>query len=141
MKRYFVAVDIAATAEKVWALVSDASSYAGWNSTIERFEGVISPGATVTLYAKGMPNRPFKLMVKTFEPPRLLVLEGGAPLGLFVGTRRLEVTPRGAAACRFEMEEVLHGPLSPLMARFIPDQQPTFDIYAGDLKRRAERGQ
>ena len=140
MKRYFVAVDIAASAQKVWALISDASSYAGWNSTVERLDGVMSPGATVTLYAKAMPNRPFKLTVKTFEPPRHLVLEGGAPLGLFVGTRRLELTPQGAGRCRFEMEEILHGPLSPLLARFIPDQQPTFDIYAADLKRRAERG-
>jgi len=140
MKRYFVAVDIAASAQKVWALISDASSYAGWNSTIERFEGVMSLGATVTLYAKAMPNRPFKLTVKAFEPPRRMVLEGGAPFGLFVGTRWLEVTPQGPDACRFEMEETLHGPLSPLMARFIPDQQPTFDAYAADLKRRAERG-
>ena len=140
MKRYFVGADIAAPAEKVWALISDASSYAEWNSTVDRFEGAFAPGAMVTLYAKGMPNRPFKLTVKAFEPPRRMVLEGGMPLGLFVGTRRLEVRPEGAGRCRFEMEETLHGLLSPLLARLIPDQQPTFDIYASDLKRRAERG-
>jgi uncharacterized protein YndB with AHSA1/START domain len=140
MKRYFVAIDIAAPAARVWALVSDAASYADWNSTIDRFEGAFAPGATVTLHAHAMPNRPFKLTVKAWEPPRRFVLEGGAPLGLFVGTRWLEVTPQGADACRFEMEETLHGPLSALMARFIPDQQPTFDAFAADLKRRAERG-
>jgi uncharacterized protein YndB with AHSA1/START domain len=140
MKRYFVATQIDAPAERVWALVSDAASYADWNSTVDRFEGAFAPGATVTLYAKAMPNRPFKLTVKSFEPPRRFVLEGGAPLGLFVGTRWLEVLPEGAGRCQFAMEETLHGPLAPLMARFIPDQQPTFDAFAADLKRRAERG-
>ena len=59
------------------------------------------------------------------------------PLGLFVGTRRLEVIPEGAG-CRFEMEEVSRGLLAPLMARVIPDQQPSFDAFAADLKARAE---
>jgi uncharacterized protein YndB with AHSA1/START domain len=140
MKRYFVAVDIDAPAEKVWALVGDAASYADWNSTIERFEGAFAPGAKVTLYAKRMPNRPFKLTVKSFQPPRRMVLEGGMPLKLFVGTRWLEVSPENAGRCRFAMEETLHGPLAPWLARFIPDQQPTFDAYAADLKRAAERG-
>ena len=140
MKRYFVAADIAASAERVWALVADASSYADWNSTVDRFEGAFALGATVMLYAKAVPNRPFRLKVKAFEPPRRMVLEGGAPLGLFVGTRRLDVIPQGADRSRFEMEEILHGPLAPLLARFIPDQQPAFDAYAADLKRRVERG-
>jgi hypothetical protein len=69
-----------------------------------------------------------------------MVLEGGMPLGLFVGTRWLEVRPEGAGRCRFAMEETLHGLLSPLFERMIPDQQPTFDAYAADLKRAAEGG-
>ena len=140
MKRNFVAIAIGATAEAVWALVSDAASYATWNSTVDRIAGVFAPGATVALYARSMPNRPFKLAVKRFEPPRLMMLVGGMPLGLFVGTRRLEVTPDGGGRCRFEMEETSRGLLAPLMARLIPDQQPAFDAFAADLKRRAERG-
>ena len=140
MKRYFVAISIDAPAEVVWALVSDAASYASWNSTVDRIEGVFALGATVALYAKSMPNRPFKLAVKTLAPPRSMVLEGGMPLGLFVGARRLEVIPEAAGRCRFEMEEVSRGLLAPLMARVIPDQQSSFDAFAADLKRRAERG-
>ncbi len=140
MKRYFVAISIEAPAQTVWALVSDAASYSQWNSTVDRVEGVFTPGAIVSLYAKNMPNRPFKLAVKTLTPPRSMVLEGGMPLGLFVGTRRLEVIPETARSCRFEMEEVSRGLLAPLMARVIPDQQPSFDTFAADLKRRAERG-
>lgn len=140
MKRYFVAISIDAPAEAVWALVSDAASYTRWNSTVDRIEGVFALGATVALYARSMPNRPFKLSVKSFAPPRLMMLEGGMPLGLFVGTRRLEVLPEAAGRCRFEMEEVSRGLLAPLMARVIPDQQPAFDAFAADLKRTAERG-
>ena len=140
MTRYFVAKDIDAPAETVWGLVADAASYAGWNSTVDRIEGVFAPGSTVALYAKAMPNRPFRLTVKSFEPPRRFVLEGGMPLGLFVGTRRLEIIPQGAGACRFEMEETSRGLLAPLMARVIPDQQPSFETFAADLKARAERG-
>ena len=140
MKRYFAAIDINAAAEKVWALFANAASYAKWNSTVDRIDGTFAPGETVSLYAKAMPNRPFKLAVKSFEPPRRFTLEGGMPLGLFVGTRRLEVFPEGPDRCRFEMEEISRGLLAPLMARVIPDQQPSFDAFAADLKRTAERG-
>ena len=140
MKRYFAAIDIAAAPETVWGLVADAASYAAWNSTVDRIDGAFAPGATVALYAKAMPNRPFKLKVTSFDPPRRFTLEGGMPLGLFVGTRRLEVMPQGTRGCRFEMEEVSRGLLAPLMARVIPDQQPAFDAFASDLKARAERG-
>jgi len=140
MKRTQVALDIAAPPETVWGLVADASSYAAWNSTVERIDGVFALGKTVALYAKAMPNRPFKLKVVSFEAPRRFVLEGGLPLGLFVGTRRLEVMPQGTRGCRFEMEETSRGLLAPLMARVIPDQQPAFDAFAADLKARAERG-
>jgi hypothetical protein len=139
VKSYFVAIAIDAPAETVWALISDAASYAAWNSTVDRIEGVFALGETVALYAKSMPGRPFKLAVKALAPPRRMVLEGGMPLGLFVGTRRLEVIPEGPARARFEMEEVSRGLLAPLMARVIPDQQPSFDAFAADLKRRAER--
>ena len=102
--------------------------------------GNLRPGETVSLYAKSMPNRPFKLAVKAFEPPRRFTLEGGMPLGLYVGTRRLEVLPKAPDRCRFEMEETWRGPLGFLMQRVIPDQQPSFDAFAADLKRAAEQG-
>ena len=140
MKSYFVAAEIAASAEVVWGLVADAASYAEWNSTIDRIEGAFAAGATVARYAKAMPIRPFKLFVKSFEPPRRFVLEGGRPWGLDGGTRRLEMVPEGADRCRFEMEEIWRGPLAPLLTRVIPDQQSSFDAFAADLKRRAEQG-
>ncbi len=139
MRTFFVAVEINAPPTVVWSLVADAASYASWNSTVNSIDGEFRPGATISLYAKAMPDRPFKLAVKTFEPPRRMVLEGGMPLGLFVGTRRLEISPAGSGGSRFEMAENWHGPLSPLMSRLIPDQQPSFETFAADLKRAAER--
>jgi hypothetical protein len=69
-----------------------------------------------------------------------MVWTGGMPLGLFTGTRTFTLTPQPDGSVAFAMSEEFSGLLAPLITRSIPDLQPAFDAFAGDLKRHAERG-
>jgi len=60
------------------------------------------------------------------------------PLGLFTGTRTFTVTPQPDGGTAFAMSEEFGGLLASLITRSIPDLQPAFDAFAGDLKRQAE---
>jgi hypothetical protein len=139
MKSFAASIVIRARPEAVWALLTDAAGYPQWNSTVERINGRIAPGETVTVYAKATPGRAFPLRVTTFEPAQRMVWNGGMPLGLFTGRRSFTLTPAPAGEITFAMREEFSGLLAPLITRSIPDLQPMFETFAADLKRRAER--
>ena len=137
-KSFAASVDIRAPAEKVWSILTDAAAYPSWNSTVDRVEGTITPGARIVVHAKVSPGRAFPVTVSTLEAPRRMVWTGGMPLGLFVGERTFTVEPQGDGA-RFTMREAFTGLLAPLIGRQIPDLQPAFEEFAACLKRCAER--
>jgi hypothetical protein len=91
------------------------------------------------VHAKATPGRAFPLKVTEFSAPRSMVWSGGMPLGLFTGRRSFTLTPMPGGEVTFAMREAFAGLLAPLITRSIPDQQPAFDAFAADLKRRAER--
>ena len=138
MKKFEVSIRIQAPAETVWAILTDASQYTAWNSTVEKVEGQIAPGKMVTVRPKLNPSRPFPAKVTAFDPPKLMVWTGGMPLGLFKGERTFTLTERGGGVLEFRMSEVFSGLLSPLIEKSIPDLQPAFDAFAADLRKRAE---
>jgi hypothetical protein len=140
MRSFATAITIRARPEVVWALLTDATGYPIWNSTIEKIDGRIAPNEKVALHTKATPTRAFPLKVTEFNPPQSMVWAGGMPLQLFTGTRRFTLTPTAEGEVRFAMSEAYSGLLAPLITRSIPDLQPAFDQFAADLKRRAERG-
>jgi uncharacterized protein YndB with AHSA1/START domain len=139
VKSFATSVTIRARPEAVWALLTDAAGYPQWNSTVERIDGRIAAGETVTVHAKATPARAFPLRVTEFVPPQRMVWTGGMPLGLFTGTRSYTLTPTSEGEVEFAMREEFSGLLAPLITRSIPDLQPAFDTFAADLKRHTER--
>jgi len=137
MKRFATANTIAARPEAIWALLTDATGFPAWNSTVASVEGRIAAGEKVTLRTKADPKRAFPLKVSEFVPPSRMVWSGGMPLGLFTGRRTYTLSP-APGGTRFEMVEEFSGLLAPLITKSIPDLQPAFDTFAADLKRRAE---
>ena len=138
MKRFATATTIQARAETIWSILLDAPRYPAWNSTVEKIDGRIALGEKVTVHAKATPGRAFPLTVAELEPARSMVWKGGLPLGLFTGTRTFTLTPQPDGTVAFDMREEFAGLLAPLITRSIPDLQPAFDAFAGDLKRHAE---
>jgi hypothetical protein len=141
MKRFAATATIRARPETIWALLTDAAGYPQWNSTVERIDGHIAADGTITVHAKTAPGRAFPLRVTEFVPMRRMTWAGGMPLGLFTGTRNFVLTQTASGDVTFAMDETYRGPLAPLITRSIPDLQPAFDIFAADLKRRAEAQQ
>jgi hypothetical protein len=139
MKSFAASIAIRARADTIWSLLTDAAGYPKWNSTVEKVEGRIAPGEKVTVHAKAAPGRAFPLTVSEFEPGRRMVWKGGMPLGLFTGERTYSLAPAKDGAVEFAMRETFGGLLAPLITRSIPDLQPSFDAFAADLKREAER--
>lgn len=139
MQQFATSILIRAPAERIWALLADAPGYPAWNSTVERIDGRIARGETVTVHVKPNPGRAFPVVVTTFEPSRLMVWTGAMPLGLFKGERTFTLTPAAGEGVTFAMREAFTGLLAPLIGRTIPDLQPAFDRFAADLKARAEK--
>jgi hypothetical protein len=137
MKHFATTINIRARPEAVWALLTNAAAYPQWNSTIERIDGRIAAGEKITVRAKSAPGRAFPLTISAFVPPHRMVWSGGMPLGLFAAARSFVLT-EGAGEVAFAIEETYSGLLAPLITRSIPDLQPAFEMFAADLKRRAE---
>lgn len=135
--RYAVTRSIDAPPERVWAVLTDANSFAEWNDSIISFEGPIEEGRKVKLVSVVNPKRSFSLLVSTMDPPRRMVWEDGMPLGLFKGVRTYMVTAQGEGS-EFSMVEEYSGPLAGLMTKMIPDMTESFDLFADSLKRAAE---
>lgn len=138
MKSFAVSTVIRATPEAVWAVLADGARWPTWNPTVEKVEGAITPSGKLKVYTKLSPGRAFPVRVSEFEPPRRMVWTGGMPLGLFKGVRTYTLTPRDGGV-EFTMTEVFSGLMAPLITRSIPDLQPSFEEFAGALKRRAEQ--
>ncbi|MBA2307774.1 MAG: SRPBCC domain-containing protein [Pseudonocardiales bacterium] len=137
--KYSVSSTIDAQPDKVWALLTDASSYRDWNDAVVSIEGTIAPGEKIKLVSVVNPKRAFTLNVTECDAPRRMVWADSMPLGLFKGVRTYRLTPRGDQT-ELSMEEVFSGPLALLITRTIPDLTDSFELFAGGLKSAAERG-
>jgi uncharacterized protein YndB with AHSA1/START domain len=127
-----VSVNIEADPSIVWALLTHASDYPRWNSTVVSIKGDIREGGAIELKSTLDEKRVFKLKVKEFVPEKRLVW--GDAMGNRVYT--LEKAPRGGV--QLTMAEKIGGPLFPLFAGYIPSFDESFEQFARDLKKEAE---
>ncbi len=144
MKEVEVAREIDASAEAVWALLTDAEILQNSELGIMRIEGRIAPGSKFRLWSEVSPERAFRLQVTVFELHRRMVWQGGMPLGLFAGVRVfvIEDLPGHAQPrVRLHIKETFLGLLSGMICRSMPDLQPSFAQFADGIKRLAEERQ
>jgi uncharacterized protein YndB with AHSA1/START domain len=134
---YHVERRIDAPPDRVWGLLTDASSYRDWNRSVLSIEGKIAAGETVSLVSIANPKRTFRLHVTEVTAPTRMVWRDGMPLGLFTGERTYLIEPREGVT-HFEMTEVYTGLLSGLFTKAIPDLTESFNLFADSLKRAAE---
>lgn len=127
-----VSIDIQADQSIIWALLTNASDFPRWNSTIISIEGSIAPNEKLVLKATLDPKRSFKLKVKEFEPEQKLVW------GDAMGNRVYSLKAIGNNLTNFTMREKIGGPIFPLFARMIPPFDQAFEQFARDLKKEAE---
>ena len=133
-----VAINIQAPAEKIWSLLTTASDFARWNSTVDQITGTIALGEKIELQVPYAPDRTFNLKIDEFVPHQMMVWSDGmAPM--FRGVRTYQLTAKPDGSTDFSMVEVLSGVMLPLIGKSLPDFGPPFEQYAADLKAEAER--
>ncbi|HEY0492917.1 MAG TPA: SRPBCC domain-containing protein [Candidatus Dormibacteraeota bacterium] len=139
MKSYEASSTINASPQSVWAVLTNAEGYTGWDSGVERVTGRIAPGEKITVVSKANPGRAFPVKVAEFVPGQRMVWSGGMPLGLFKGVRTFTITPSANGITKFSMREEYTGPLLTMIWRSMPDLGPSFQQFANGLKARAEQ--
>lgn len=126
-----VHVTISADAGIVWALLTNASDFPRWNSTVVSIKGEIRAGEIIELKSTLDEKWTFKLKVKEFVPEQRLVW------GDAQGSRVYSLEKAGGGV-RFSMSEKIGGLLFPLFAGMIPLFNESFEKFAADLKKEAE---
>jgi uncharacterized protein YndB with AHSA1/START domain len=126
-----VSASITADPAIVWALLTHASDYPRWNSTVISIQGEIKTGATIELKSTLDEKRTFKLKVKEFVPEKRLLW--GDAMG-----NRVYTLEKSGSNTLFTMTERIGGPLFPLFAGMIPSFDEAFEKFTADLKKEAE---
>lgn len=127
-----VSIEIKAEPPIVWALLTKASDYPRWNSTITSIEGNIALGEKIKLRSKLDAKRTFKLEVKEFDPEKKLVWGDGQ------GKRCYTITKNGNGTVTFSMTEKIGGLMFPMYSKMIPPFDQSFEQFANDLKKESE---
>jgi uncharacterized protein YndB with AHSA1/START domain len=134
-----VRATIRATSDTIWTLLTDATKFPTWNSTVTSIEGRIAEGETLKLKVPATPERVFKPKVSHVEAGRSMVWSDGmAPM--FKGVRTFTLTPNADGSTEFSMVERFSGLMLPMIKGSLPDFAPIFETYAADLARAAEGG-
>jgi uncharacterized protein YndB with AHSA1/START domain len=128
-----VNIDIRANAATVWRLLTNASQFPKWNSTVISIDGKIAPGETIKLKSVLDAKRVFKLKIKEFEPNRRLVWGDGQ------GSRVYSIKDNNNGTITFSMSEKIGGLIFPLYAKMIPPFDNSFEQFARDLKKESEK--
>jgi hypothetical protein len=127
-----VSINIQAEPAIIWALLTKASDYTRWNSTVTALEGNIALGEKIQLKSILDAKRIFKLKIKELETEKRMVWGDG------MGKRVYSLTKNNNGTTTFAMNEKIGGPMFPLFAKIIPPFDEVFEQFAGDLKKEAE---
>jgi uncharacterized protein YndB with AHSA1/START domain len=132
---YSVAAKISAPPDAVWAVLTNASAYTQWNTTVLKLDGNIAQGSRIQLVVKDAPDRTFGLNVTEATAPKRMVWEDGNKV--FMGVRTFTLVPQ-ADGTLFAMSETLSGRMLGMIEPSLPDFTHSFETFAADLKKTAE---
>ncbi|MBM7807508.1 hypothetical protein JOD57_003345 [Geodermatophilus bullaregiensis] len=140
-KRLSADVDIDATPEQVWEVLTDLAAYPAWNPFILRAEGVVELGRRLTVTMQPVGGRATTLRPRLVEVdvPRQLRWRGtsGMP-GLMDAEHVFTLEPRGSGT-RLVQQEDFRGVLVPFLAAWLDRSTlPAFVAMNEALKSRAE---
>ncbi len=143
MKELHADIEIQASAERVWQVLTDFASFPQWNPFIRRASGEPKKGARLEVYlqpsgARGMIFRPTVLKA---EPNSELRWLGHLLIpGMFDGEHIFTIQRLGVNRVRFVQREIFTGFLVPLFARGLyTDTLRGFKELNRALKIRAEQ--
>lgn len=135
-------IEIHASPERVWQVLTDFDAYDEWNPFLTHIEGRAEVGTRlkVTFQPPGGRRVRMRPTLKAASPPRELRWLGRAGIpGLFDGEHRFAIEDIGGGRSRLVQSEVFHGVLVPLFRRTIAKAARGFASMNEALKTQAER--
>jgi hypothetical protein len=141
MRELRTQIEVEATPERVWEILTDFAAYPEWNPFVQRIEGEAAPGSKLEVRIEPPGGR-----AMTFKPTVLEVAPGQelrwlgrvlAP-GLFDGEHSLRIEPIDDSRVRFVQAERFTGVLVPVLGKSLEKTQRGFTAMNEALKRRAE---
>jgi len=136
-------IEIRATPERVWEVLTDFASYPRWNPFMTQVRGTARPGERLVIRMQPAAGRAvtFRPTVLDADPGRRLRWIGrlGMP-GIFDGEHTFAIEPRGDGHVRLTQQEDYRGLLVPFLARSLDRRTlPAFERMNQALKRNAEQ--
>jgi demethylmenaquinone methyltransferase / 2-methoxy-6-polyprenyl-1,4-benzoquinol methylase len=138
-------VEVDAPPERVWAVLTDFSSYGEWNPFMFSVEGAAEAGAhlRIAMQRRGGMVLRFGARVLTADPPHELAWVGEGPKGswpgLITGARTVIIDPLGDERSLLQMQTTFSGLLAPAMG-WLERYLEAFQEMEAALKARAEDG-
>lgn len=114
----------------------DLRRWPDFDSSIVGVDGIASRGGRVTIHTRFGQELPFKVV--DVAPGQLLVLRGGAYMGLLKYERRYEVVSDADGECTLTVEAVFSGPAMPFVSANIPNFTPSFLRFVDNIRAHAE---
>jgi hypothetical protein len=143
MRQITTEIEIQASAERVWAILTDLAGYSAWNPLIREARGTLTVPGRLELHiaAEGLAARRVEVELLAVEPNRELRWLGrlGLPR-LLDGDHQFVITPLGTGRVQVVQQESFSGLLVPLVARWlIPNMAKAFKRMNDALKQRSEQ--
>jgi hypothetical protein len=142
-KRLHTQVDIQATPERVWEVLTDFAAYPEWNPFMIEASGTAVRGErlTVRMQPAGGHAMTFRPTVLEATPQQRLRWIGRVLLpGVFDGEHSFTIEPLGQGSVRLTQQEEYRGVLVPLISGSLDRRTlPAFEQMNQSLKRRAEQ--
>ncbi|MDG9674080.1 SRPBCC domain-containing protein [Micromonospora sp. DH14] len=134
-------IDIAAPADRVWAILTDVGAYPEWNPFITSLDGSLTRGSrlAVTIALPGAEPRRFRPTVTAVEPERRLAWLGRLLVpGIFDGAHSFDIEPLTSGSSRFTQSERFSGLLVMMLPGMLRSTESGFAAMNRALAARAE---
>lgn len=137
-------IDISASPEMVWRVLSNFPAYRRWNPFIREIDGKLAPGARLRVRMRLPGGRSYRFAPRVIKaiPAAELHWRGKFLVrGLFDGEHAFIIVPDGVRGVRFVQRERFSGLLAPLMLLLRGSKiREGFERMNQALKKTAEGG-
>src|SRR5579862_363336 len=142
MKQLITQIEISASPEKVWQVLTDFNGYKTWNPFIKDLAGKVAVGNRIEVMLQPEGGKPMKFtpIVGSFDAPKKFSWKGKLWIGgIFDGEHIFEVEGKAPGKTLFTQREIFSGILIPFLGGMIDG--PTrkgFEAMNARVKERAE---
>jgi len=138
VRSYEAVTRIDASPADVWELLTDVRGWRDWDSGVDRVEGRVALGESLTIYATMIRSKPFQVTVTEIRPHEAMRWRAGLPFGTATIERNYSLDAQDDGGTVLTVREDHTGPLAFLLDRRTPDLNPSFRQFCAGLKARAE---